>query len=461
MLFRKQGQRRGRLFYWVCGALVLCVAGLMGYQYLTQLARQSQDDKLIDQLASAKLETTRESKGDPLDWPQWRGIHRDGVAPGDGLLKDWPSGGPPLLWTIKGGGGFSAISVAGKRFVTMIQDGDDEVVVCWEDEGKSAKQLWRYPYKSRFTTNGEGPRATPTIDGDRVYTLGPNGQLLCLTLADGKKVWSKDLVSDFGGTVPKWGHSSSPLVENDLLLINPGGDASAIVALNKMTGDIKWKALKGHPGYSSPVISTGGGVRQVLFFLGEELVSLDPKSGNVYWHFPWNTMNQVNAATPIVVKDSATGDDYVFISSGYNKGCALVRVSKDSDGKPKVEEVYHNNLMKNHFGTSVLHGDYLYGFDESILVCMKFRMDGRKKVKHEWYERDFKKGTLLLAGDNLIVLGENGVAAIVEPTPEKFVEKARFTVAKDGRFWTMPVVAHKRLYIRDEEMIYCYDLAAR
>src|SRR5207253_10943268 len=129
-------------------------AGLMGYQYLIQLACQSQDDDLVDRLTKAKLETARESKGDPLDWPQWRGIHRDGVAPADGLGKDWPAGGPELLWKIKGGGGFSAISVMRKCLVTMIQDGDDEVVVCWEDEGKSAKQLWRFPYESRFTTNG-------------------------------------------------------------------------------------------------------------------------------------------------------------------------------------------------------------------------------------------------------------------------------------------------------------------
>ncbi len=460
MVFREQGQRRGRVFYWVCGALVCCVAGLMGYQFWIQLARQTQDDALIDKAAKKSLATNKETKGDPLDWPQWRGIHRDGVAPGDGLLAEWPANGLPLLWKIKGGGGFSAISVQGKRLLTMIQDGDDEVVVCWEDEGKNAKQLWRFPYKSYFSQDGEGPRATPTIDGDRIYTLGPRGQLFCLSLEDGKKVWGKDLTADFHGVMPRWGYSSSPLIEGDLLLINPGGPDNAVIALDRMTGDLKWKALKGHPGYSSPVISTGGGVRQVLFFLGTELVSLDPKTGAVYWQFPWDTQNQVNAATPIVATDKETGDDYVFISAGYAKGCGLVLVSKDAKGKPTVEKVYANNLMRNHFGSSVLVGDYLYGFDEGYLVCMPLIVDNRKKVKHEWKEGSFKKGTLLAAGKNLIVLGENGDLGLVEATPAKYVEKARFSVTKE-RCWTMPVVAHKRLYVRDEEMVYCYDLAAK
>ncbi len=460
MVFREQGQRRGRLFYWVCGVLLCCVAGLVGYQFWIQLARQTQDDVLVDKLTNAKLESVKETKGDPLDWPQWRGIHRDGVAPGDGLLKEWPDDGLKLHWKIQGGGGFSAISVAGKHLVTMIQDGADEVVVCWEDEGTTAKQLWRFPYKSLFTRKGEGPRATPTIDGDRVYALGAQGHLFCLNLKDGKKVWAKELEKDFSAIIPMWGFSSSPLVEDDLLLINPGGKDNAVVALDKMTGDVKWKALSGHPGYSSPVINTGGGIRQVLFFLGEELVSLDPKTGAVYWRFPWTTSNQVNSATPIVVKDGESGDDYVFISSGYAKGCGLVCVSKGSDGKPKVEEVYTNNQMHNHFGSSVFYKDYLYGFDEGKLVCMPFRSDKRKTVKQEWKEKSYNKGTLLLAGDNLIVLGENGDLGLVEPTPKKYVEKARFSVTED-RCWTMPIIAHNRLYIRDETMVYCYDLQAK
>ena len=461
MSFREQGQRQGRVFYWIVGTLVLILAGLLGYRLWYDSARQDQSDRLVDQLGKAKLVIVKdETPGDPLDWPQWRGIHRDGVAPGEGLPTDWPKGGPKLAWKMAGGGGFSALSIVGKRIVSMVQDGGNEAVVCWEDRGDRAEERWRFARKGRFSQDGEGPRSTPTIAGGFVYVLRPKGELHCLTLEDGKEVWSADMVKDFNATVPKWGFTSSPLIEGDLLLINPGGPDSAVVALERKTGKLVWQALSGHPGYSSPIISTASGIRQVLFFLGEELVSLDPRSGDVYWRFPWKTDYQVNAATPIVVKDRESGDDYVFISSGYGKGCALLRVGKDEDGKPSVEQVYKNNVMLNQFGSSVFYGDHLYGFSEAYLVCMKFRMDKRRSVKPEWKERDFNRGSLMLAGEQFIVLGEKGNVALVDPSPDGFKERARFRIDSD-RCWTMPCVAHGRLYIRDEENIYCYDLQAK
>jgi outer membrane protein assembly factor BamB len=460
MAFRGHEKRRGRVILWVCGGLLGLFVCLVVYQKFFQTPWQKQKDEEVDGLNKADLEGVKLSEADPHDWPQWRGVHRDARAPGDGLITDWPAGGPPRAWKIKGGGGFSAISVVGKRLVTMIQDGDNEVVVCWEDQGEQAKELWRFAYPNKFTQDGTGPRATPTIHDGLVYTLGPSGHLFCLKLEDGKEVWKKRLTETFTTSVPRWGFSSSPLVEGDLLLITPGGDGNAVAALDRKTGEVKWKALSGHPGYSSPVISTGGGVRQALFFLGNELVGLEPKTGEVFWRFPWETQHQVNAATPIVVKDRATGSDFVFLSSGYGKGCGMVRVFKGGNGKPAVEEVYTNNLMHNHFGTCVYVDDYLYGFNEGYLVCMKFRMDKRKAVKVEWKERGYNKGSLLAVGKHLIVLSDSGQLGLVEANPSQYVEKAKFTLTK-GLCWTMPVVAHGRLYVRDEHDVHCFDLRAK
>jgi hypothetical protein len=213
-----------------------------------------------------------------------------------------------------------------------------------------------------------------------------------------------------------------------------------------MTGKVRWKALDDPAGYSSPVISTAAGVRQVVCLTGTELVGLDPRTGEVYWRFPWETKFEVNASTPII------RGDYVFISSGYGKGCALVKVVKKGKGLA-AERVYANNLMRNHFSSSVFHDDHVYGFDEGFLVCMPFRK-GRKR---DWKERKFSRGTLLVAGDRLIVLGEGGELALVEPTPDEYREKAIFKVT-DTRCWTVPALAHGRLYVRDEQRILCLNL---
>jgi len=451
MAIHQRRQRQGRIYHWVCGVLVAVFVGIFAYQRWINRERQEEDAAELERASKAKL---REDLPKELDWPQWRGPRRDGIASGEGLLATWPTEGPPLLWKVQGGGGYSAPAISHGRLVTLVQRDNDETVVCWDAE--TGKELWARGYPCRFTQDGVGPRATPTISGDRVYTVGAEGKLLCLDLKDGKPYWSKEL-SEVGGKTPRWGFSFSPLVEGELLIVVPGGP-NAVVALDRNTGDVKWNAdHEGHPGYSSPMICEGGGKRQVLVFLGKELISVDPSSGRVNWKFPWETYSEVNAATPIIARVANSEDAYVFISSGYSKGCALLRVTPGANGEPTVKQVYKNNLMKNHFGTCVLYRDHLYGFDETSLTCIPF-LAGRPKA---WYERSFKgRGTVLLAGDQLIVLDEMGKLALVEPTPEKYVEKASFRVT-DTLTWTMPVLAQKRLYVRDEQWLYCYDLRAK
>lgn len=448
MVIRKRGQRDGRVFHWVVGVLTLCVLGLVGYHYWNILPRQEQDDQLIEEAQKDRGGAVQGKAADPKDWPGWRGSSRDASMIDDRIRTSWPDDGLPRLWKVAGGGGFSAISVAAGRAVTMIQEGDNEVVLCLDAE--TGKQKWRFAYRARFEQDGVGPRATPTIDGERVYTLGATGHLYFLNVETGKEVWHVDLQKEYSAPLLKWGFSSSPLIEDELLLCNPGGPGNTVLALDRKTGKEVWKALNEPAGYSSPVISEACGVRQVLFFLGEALVSLDPKTGKELWRFGWDTKFQVNAATAI-----ARGN-HVFISSGYGKGSALVRVLKSDDGKLSANRVYKNNLMKNHFGSSVFFKDHVWGFDEGHLTCVPYA-EGKKPGWKAWKERRYNKGTLMVAGEHLIVLGEKGNLGLVEPYPDEFRELASFKVT-DGRCWTMPVVAQARLYIRDEDSIYCFDL---
>jgi hypothetical protein len=442
MLFRTRKQRPGRALL-VSLLLMSGFLALAGYEYWVNSDRQTQDDSEMKGLEQADLKPQPSSPSQ--DWPQWRGLHRDAVAPGEGLRTDWPEEGPPVLWTAKGGEGFSSLAIANGRLFTMVQEDEDEVVLCLDAE--KGKELWRFPYPSRFTRDGVGPRATPTVAGHRVFTLGARGQLHCLETETGKKAWHRDLCADFGAPLPTWGFACSPLVAGDLLLLHTGAPGASILALDRETGYVRWKLLDDPAGYSSPVLGTLAGQRQVVFLTGTSLVGLEPEKGRLLWRFPFETPHEANAATPLV------RGNYVFVSAGYNQGCALVRVVKNNDDSLEARIVYKNNLMRNHFSSSVVYGEHIYGIDEGYLTCLPLRK-GRPRA---WKEGKFHRGTLLVAGDHLIVLGENGNLALVEPTPEEYREKALYKVS-DGRCWTVPALAQGRLYIRDDKSILCLDL---
>lgn len=383
------------------------------------------------------------------DWPQWRGPDRDGLAHGHGFLNDWPEEGPRLLWKKRTTGpGYSGLAVVGGRLYTLMQDGDDEAVVCWN--AKTGDELWRFRYLAKFVSDqGSGPRSTPTVNGDRVYTVGATAILHCLDVGTGQPIWRRDLI-EMGGRIPDWGTSFSPLVDGDLVFAHPGGpEGNSLAAFDKHTGKLRWKALNDRPGYASLIISTAAGVRQVLFLTGEALVSVNPEDGRLYWRYPWETMMDCNVATPIVA------GDYVFLSSGYGHGCALLKIVPKGSGALTVERVYAHTEMSNHFSTSVLYEGHLYGFDDARLVCMELETG-----KVLWRTRGFRKGSLLVADDHLIILGENGELALAEATPARYGEKASFRVSR-SRCWTMPALAGGKLYIRDQEQIVCLDLVNR
>jgi outer membrane protein assembly factor BamB len=445
MAYLRNRPRRVRAWIWLVAAVVLAASGFQVYRqlYSSQDGEYS-DSRLLRELETAALPAL-ERPAQTGSWPQWRGPNRDGVCTETGLLTDWPPGGPRVLWKVDAGPGYSSPVIADGRLCTMLQDGDDEAVVCWD--ATTSKELWRFRYPASYENSfGAGPRSTPTVDGDRLYAVGGTGIMHCLKLATGQKLWRHDLLEEFGASNLEWGVSFSPLVEGGLVFTTPGGPrGGSLAAFDKLTGRLVWKALDDTAGYSSPIAATLAGVRQIVFFTANRLVGVTPAEGTVLWQFPWETTYGCNIATPIV------RGDYIFISSGYGRGCAQLHISH-ADGGWSVERVYGNVRMKNHFSSSVLFGEHLYGFDDALLTCMDFRTG-----KVAWKERGFEKGSLLIADGHLIVLGEQGLLAIAPATPEGFREKASFPFSAD-KCWTAPVVAGGLLYLRDEKQIACYDL---
>jgi outer membrane protein assembly factor BamB len=381
------------------------------------------------------------------DWPQWRGPHRDGTSSETGLLQSWPAGGPRLVWKTQGlGEGYSSFAVVGDRLYTQGQQGNQEFVVAFDT--KTGKLIWKTPSGRAFhESRGHGPRGTPTIEGARLYALAADGTLVCLEAATGQRIWGMNLIERFGGRVPTWGISESPLIDGDRVIVTPGGPGASVVALETLKGDLLWKSQSDSAGYSSPIAFDAGGSRKVVVFTARGAIALDIKNGEFQWRYDKVANRVANIATPIV------RDNYVFLSSDYGTGCALLKLTAGAKAV-NASEVYFNRDMRNHYTTSVLVGDYLYGFSSGILTAMKF-LTGEVA----WRDRSVGKGNVIYAEGNLYAFGEDGVMGLVQATPEGYKEKSRFEIHK-GSYptWTPPVIANGKLYLRDQDNLYCYDI---
>ncbi|MFQ5865239.1 MAG: PQQ-binding-like beta-propeller repeat protein [bacterium] len=387
-------------------------------------------------------------KGSKYDWPQWRGPNRDGISKETGLLKNWPKAGPKVLWRIPFGDGFSGISVSQGRAYTMYAKRKDEYVVCLD--ASTGREIWRFRSGDNFSDwqGGNGPRSTPTVDGDLVFVLGAFGKLYALNPINGQKIWGYDLIKEFGSRRPQWGYATSPLVEGGLLLVETGGKAgNSIVAFNKQSGRVVWQALSDIPGYSSPIAITVHGIRQIIFFTGMALVSVSPTNGKLYWKHTWRTDWDVNAATPVFIPN-----DKVFISSGYGKGAALFQI-KVTNNQVRANPIWESRAMKNHFGSSIFYEDHIYGFDNATLKCIEVSSGAEK-----WKQRGFGKGTLILADGYLIVLSDRGKLALIQATPTGYKEKASAQVLR-GKCWTIPTLANGKLYLRNQKEMLCLDFS--
>lgn len=377
------------------------------------------------------------------DWPQWRGMHRDGISPETGLLDSWPKGGPPLVWKIQGlGEGYASSAIANGRLFIQGERGDEEFVLAFD--ANTGKQLWRAQTgKSFHESHGYGPRSTPTVDGDRVYTLAADGMLVCLDAASGKRNWGYNVVDRFRGHVPHWGISESPLVEGGRLIVTPGGSGAAVVALDKTNGKVLWQSQSDRPAYSSPMPFDAGGARGIVVFTSDAAIGLDAANGQFLWRYGKVANGTANIATPIV------HDGNIFLSSDYGTGCVLLKIA----GK-NASEVYFNRDMRNHYSTSVLVGDYLYGYSSNILTAMKFETG-----EVAWRNRSVGKGSLIYAERHLYCLGEDGVMGLVEATPAGYHETSRFEIPHGGLpTWSQPVIADGKLYLREQDNLFCYNI---
>ena len=382
------------------------------------------------------------------DWPNWRGPHHDGISRETGMLKTWPEKGPKVIWRAELGGGYSSVVVAGGRVFTQTKDKKEDVIVCFA--AATGERLWEYRYPcdyaqyptldKRFLT---GPKATPAVDGDRVYNIGNTGMLHCLDAKTGKRVWERDLLKMADRTCPEYGYCNSPLIVGDVLCVHPGGQkGNSIAALNKKDGSVRWQALDDKIGWATPVQIEFNGSPQLIYFTGRGAVGVSPQDGKALWRYDWETAFDINAATPIY------SDGRVFISSSYGKGGALLRLLPKRD--PEV--VWKNHEMANHFSTCVLHEGHLYGFSTDRFRCVEFATG-----KTKWDKTGLGKGSLLLADGHLIALGENGKLVLAEARPDKYVEKAHWQPL-EGTCWSVPVLANGMLYLRNEHKIMAVDL---
>jgi len=384
------------------------------------------------------------------DWPQWRGPRRDGVSKEAGLLKNWPANGPRLAWRISGTGeGYSSFAVAGGRLFTLGARQNTEYVFAFD--AASGKKLWEVANGRRFNNDrGDGPRSTPTIEGDRVYVFGSSGDLTVLDAASGKVFWTQNLLQKYGGSNINWGLSESPLVLSDRIIVTPGGRGASIVALRKTDGSLIWKSQSDEPGYSSALLHPIGTIQQAVIFTAERALGVDVNDGRVLWSYNRVANRTANIATPI-----ARGN-HVFLSSDYGTGAGLLALTPSGNGI-KASEVYFTNEMRNHHASSVLVGDYLYGFSSSILTAMHFETG-----KVAWRDRSVGKGSLVFADDRLYLFSENGIVGLAEANPQKYVEQGRFQL-RTGNLptWSHPVVSGGKLFIRDQDTLYAYDVAAK
>jgi outer membrane protein assembly factor BamB len=387
------------------------------------------------------------------NWPQWRGADRTDISRETGLLKQWPEGGPKRLWLYKDAGlGFAGFSVVGQMLYTMGARNDTEMLIALDVKDGSEK--WTAPIGPMLTNDwGYGPRGTPTVNGDFIYALSGKGELVCAKAADGSIVW-KASMKELGGGIPGWGYTESPLVDGDKVLCTPGGKQGAIAALDKHTGKVIWQSKDFTEGaqYSSIVPADINGKHQYIQLTMHKLVGVDAETGNVLWTSDWPGKTAV-IPTPIVK------DNFVYITSGYGAGCKLVQIGSDS----KATDVYESKLMENHHGGVVLVGDYLYGYsNKSGWVCQEF-----KTGKEVWAnKKGLGKGCLTCADGMLYLMGEaDGQVVLIEASPEGWKEHGRFSLQAQttlrrpkGKIWTHPVIADGKMYLRDQELISCYDV---
>ncbi len=424
--------------------------------------------RTIMALAAAVLTLSASVHGG--DWPQWNGPKRDGHADEKNLMKKWPGGGPKLVWTCTDAGtGYSAPAVVGGKAYLMGCRGNDEFVICLDEKGKQAWATKIGPvFEFKENQWSRGPNGTPAVDGDRLYAVGSQGILVCLDLA-GNEQWRKDLPKDFAGEINNifgfvekfgWGYSWSPLVDGDNVIITPGGPKGLVAALNKKTGDPVWRTDKipDQSTYSSPIVADVDGVKQYIVMVQDGAVGVSAKDGSELWRF-----KRANPFVDVVCPTPVYHDGKVFITATGGP-CHLLQLTKKA-ATFDVKDVYNQAAgreIANDNGGVILVDGYLYGaHGKNGWKCIDFATGKRK-----WFSRDLGMGSGVYADGLLVCLTqEDGDVVLVDATPTAYTELSRFKLPKasvlrkpSGKVWTHPVIADGKLYLRDQELVFCYQI---
>lgn len=388
------------------------------------------------------------------DWPGFRGPQRDGISTEKGLLSSWPEAGPALAWTIsEAGAGLSGCSIVNDRLFTMGQLKDGQYVLCFSV--KDGKLLWSRKNGAEFLNSfGDGPRCTPTVEGDFLYALGSLGDLQCLNVSDGSERWKLNILDTFGGDNINWGISESPLIVGDKLVVTPGGTGGTMIALDKTTGRPIWRARDPGSsavepaGYASPLAISVGTMQQIVTFTSKGAIGVQAGDGKFLWRYNQMANSTANCASPVYANNK------ILFSSDYGTGCALLDLKPDGT----AAEVYFHKNFRNHHGGYLLLDQHVYGYDSSALICMEW-VTGKIK----WKDRSVGKGSVTYADGMLYVLSESGIMGLVKAVPTGYQEVSRFKL-KDlsGKAtWVYPVVSNGKLYLRDQDRIWCYDIKAK
>ncbi|HLW66299.1 MAG TPA: PQQ-binding-like beta-propeller repeat protein, partial [Gemmataceae bacterium] len=391
------------------------------------------------------------------DWPQWRGVYRDGIGKVPGMSLDWNAKPPKIIWQTPCGKGYSSLAITTGRVFTQDWKDGQERVLCLD--AATGEERWTYPWPTSYSilrSHHNGPRATPTFSDGKLYVVGTLGRFLCLEIPEQgspKMLWEHELAKDFDATIPAWGYACSPLIEGRNVIVQPGGKEASVAAFDCETGKVCWRTMEEPTGYSSPMAATFGGQRQIVAFLDDRLVGLRADDGEKLWSFDWYTDHQANTATPIIAGDT------IFISSNYGSGCALVRVLHGEKDEWEAEEVYirRNKLMRCHHSTCVLHDGHLYGFDtgRGDLKCIDMKTGTEK-----WFTSEVRRGTLVLAEGHLIALSEDGTLSLVEATPTEFRLRGEMKRVLSGSdCYALPAIAGGRLFVRDHDRVVCLSLS--
>ncbi|HEX4149492.1 MAG TPA: PQQ-binding-like beta-propeller repeat protein, partial [Pirellulales bacterium] len=381
------------------------------------------------------------------DFPQFLGPHRDAKIAGVRLARDW-SQIPRCLWRQPIGAGWSGFAVVGEFAVTQEQRGEEELVVCYEL--LTGKVRWSHADHVRFTSvmGGDGPRSTPTIHEGRVYTLGATGLLNCLDGANGKLLWSHDIVKENEAAPLMWGHSCSPLVVDDGIVVSSGGlDHNSLVSYHKDTGALLWHGGSSPASYASPVLATLSGQRQIIMVNSNDVMGHDPATGKIVWHFDWPG-DQPKVPQPIVV-----GSDRVLISAGYGLGCQMLKVLPNRNREESIEKLWSSRALKPKFMNPIAHEGFVYGIDDgAALTCLDLETG-----KRQWRGGRYGHGQMLLVGDLLLLQSEAGEMLLIEASPSTHRELGRFQAVGE-KAWNTPALSGRHLLVRNHEEAACYEL---